>query len=394
MVKCAGGEGYHRKDERLNLDPFLGRIRKPVRRRSASRNMLLILLAFALSVAGTRLFLELTGYPQLGGGELHIAHVLWGGLLLFTAALLPLIIANRWAYTWAAVLAGLGVGLFIDEVGKFITQSNDYFYPAAAPIIYAFFLLTVILYLQLRRPEPSDPRSELYRALDSLEEVLDRDLEIEERQSLETSLSFIADYTEDPALARLALSLLDFLASSDVRVTQAPPTFFERVKAGLHAFQKNVLTRKRLSRLLVIGFVLAALFPLYNFTQLLRAFGDAAQMEAMLSSLLTYSPVASPLAFTWYVVRTLLEGTVGVLLLIAAMLLLLRVERASLTIAFYALLLALTIVDLLVFYFEQFSTIVFAVLQLLLFLGGISYRRRFLQTDLRQSSLPSKDRTD
>lgn len=378
----------------MNLDPFLGRIRKPVRRRSASRNMLLILLAFALSVAGTRLFLELTGYPQLGGGELHIAHVLWGGLLLFTAALLPLIIANRWAYTWAAVLAGLGVGLFIDEVGKFITQSNDYFYPAAAPIIYAFFLLTVILYLQLRRPEPSDPRSELYRALDSLEEVLDRDLEIEERQSLETSLSFIADYTEDPALARLALSLLDFLASSDVRVTQAPPTFFERVKAGLHAFQKNVLTRKRLSRLLVIGFVLAALFPLYNFTQLLRAFGDAAQMEAMLSSLLTYSPVASPLAFTWYVVRTLLEGTVGVLLLIAAMLLLLRVERASLTIAFYALLLALTIVDLLVFYFEQFSTIVFAVLQLLLFLGGISYRRRFLQTDLRQSSLPSKDRTD
>lgn len=378
----------------MSLDPLLGRIRKPVRRRAASRNMLLILLAFALSVAGTRLFLELTGYPQLGGGELHIAHVLWGGLLLFAAALLPLTFSNRWAYTLGAVLAGLGVGLFIDEVGKFITQSNDYFYPAAAPIIYAFFLLTVMLYLQLRRPEPSDPRSELYRALDALEEVLDRDLEVEERQSLETSLSYIASYTEDPALARLAVSLLDFLASTELEVTEAPPTFFERTQAWLYIFQERVLTRTRLRYLLAAGFVLAAVFPLVDFTQLLRAFGDATQMETMLAVLLTNSPVESSQGFIWYVVRILLEGTVGGLLLVAAVMLVVRKERAGLATSKYALLLALTVVDLLVFYFEQFSTIAFAVLQLLLLLGGNSYRRRFLQTDLRLSSSPSDSDPD
>ena len=42
-------------------------------RQGAEDYLLVTLLAFAFSVAGTRLFLELTGYPQLGGGEIHIA---------------------------------------------------------------------------------------------------------------------------------------------------------------------------------------------------------------------------------------------------------------------------------------------------------------------------------
>jgi hypothetical protein len=48
------------------------------------------------------------------------------------------------------------MGLFIDEVGKFMTQTNDYFFPAAAPIIYGFLLLTVLLYLQVaKRANPN-----------------------------------------------------------------------------------------------------------------------------------------------------------------------------------------------------------------------------------------------
>ncbi|MEX0787739.1 MAG: hypothetical protein WD040_02970, partial [Anaerolineales bacterium] len=117
-------------------------VRRPVRRGGAQNNLILMLLSFAGSVFVTRVFLTLTGYPQLGGGGLHIAHVLWGGLLLFVAALLPLIWANQWVYRAGALLTGAGVGLFIDEVGKFITATNDYFFPAAAPIVYAFFLLT------------------------------------------------------------------------------------------------------------------------------------------------------------------------------------------------------------------------------------------------------------
>src|ERR687884_1588523 len=161
------------------------RIRRPVKRESAELYLMVTLVSFAGAVILIRLFLELTGYPQVGNSELHIAHVLWGGLLLFVAALLPLIFANRWVYKAGALLAGVGVGLFIDEVGKFITQNNNYFYPAAAPIIYAFFLLTVLVYLQVRRPRSRDARAELYRAFDKFEEVLDCDLSTEKRADLE-----------------------------------------------------------------------------------------------------------------------------------------------------------------------------------------------------------------
>src|ERR671918_2191291 len=104
-------------------------LRRPVRREGAERYLLVMLVSFAGTVIVTRWFLELTGFPQIGGGDLHIAHALWGGAVLFAAALLPIVLAGRFVYLASAFLAGLGMGLFIDEVGKFITAENDYFYP-------------------------------------------------------------------------------------------------------------------------------------------------------------------------------------------------------------------------------------------------------------------------
>jgi hypothetical protein len=120
---------------------------RPVIRDGAERYLLLVIVSFVVAVVGTRWFLQATGYPQVGGGELHIAHMLWGGLALVVAALLSLVVTASWVAPVTAILTGAGTGLFIDEVGKFITASNDYFYPLAAPLIYGLLLVLALVFI-------------------------------------------------------------------------------------------------------------------------------------------------------------------------------------------------------------------------------------------------------
>ena len=120
-------------------------------RSDADRFILIAVVSFAISVVGIRWWLQVTGYPQIGGGELHIAHMLWGGLLLVVAGVLPQVVIGPRVRDVSAVALGAGTGLFIDEVGKFITSTNDYFYPAAAPLIYGVLLAFVLGLILLRR---------------------------------------------------------------------------------------------------------------------------------------------------------------------------------------------------------------------------------------------------
>ncbi len=355
------------------MNPLASRVRRPVRRGSAERYLVLTMLSFAASVSLTRLFLELTGYPQLGDAELHIAHVLWGGLLLFVAALLPLIYANRWVYDVSAVLAGIGVGLFIDEVGKFITQTNDYFYPAAAPIIYAAFLLTVLLFMRVRNPISTDSRAELYRALEAMGEVLDHDLEPKEFAELRDRLERIAENRERPAFAQLATRLLEFLDSDELVVAPERMTLVERIGDWVVHIENRWLSISRHKAALIGGMAALGTVSVINVTQLI--IGGAETLATELTDLVLVRGSAGAALFS---LQVALEGVVGLLILAGAVLMLLGRDRLGTALAFVGLLLSLVVVNLLTFYFEQFSTIIAASVQFLLLIGVIRYRQRFL----------------
>jgi hypothetical protein len=354
-------------------------VRKPIRRQSAEHYLLITLLSFAASVAGTRLFLEVTGYPQIGNSTLHIAHVLWGGLLLFGGAILPLILANRWALRLSALLTGLGVGLFIDEVGKFITQTNDYFYPAAAPIIYTFFLLTVLLFVRVRRPRDESIRSNLYAVLQDLEEVLDRDLSQEEFNRIHLRLEQVIAENHGEDRWHLADHLLRFMNSGEILIREDDPNIWSRSWHRFRHFERERVGRQRFRAGLIGGLVAwgvwAIAFPIYVLSQVRDLEGFAMLVDRFITDRLDLSPTG----ITWFGARVGMEGVLGFIVLVAAVLLLVGRERRAINIAYVALLFSITVVNLLLFYFDQFSTIINATVQFALLLAILRYRARFLK---------------
>lgn len=179
------------------------------------------LISFAFTIVFTRFFLALTGYVKISNGVLHIAHLNWGGLLLIIAVLLLLLVRGRLVLVLGAILGGMGFGLFLDEIGKFITVDNDYFFRPAAVIIYLFFLLFFLLLLYFRRDRRIiSSKTRLYYVMDYLEELIENDFDLEERLMVEDELELIISQNDDPDVTALAKTLQKHIREQEVPVRE------------------------------------------------------------------------------------------------------------------------------------------------------------------------------
>jgi hypothetical protein len=142
------------------------------------------LVSAVAAVLAVRFILGATGYPQLGGRGLHIAHMLWGGALMLAAVLVLLGYLGHRVRRAAAVLAGIGFGLFIDELGKFITSDNNYFYRPAIALIYVVFVLLFLWWRSLERHRVWDEQTYLANALMLLQDAALHDLDPAEKYHL------------------------------------------------------------------------------------------------------------------------------------------------------------------------------------------------------------------
>ena len=365
------------------------RIRRAVEREGAVYYVRLILLSFAATVAITRLYLTLTGFPQIGNRTLHISHLLWGGLALFISAILMAIYANRWVYTVGSILAGFGVGLFIDEVGKFITRTNDYFFPPAAPIIYILFLLVVLLYLEVRRQPVRDARSELYRVFDTLQEVLDRDLDVRERRDLKSRLDHVVELNEEADLTHLAKELLHFLDSNSVMIVPHRGNWMEAVSEKWELFEDKWLTTERLKAVVIAGLVALGLWSTLDLILLFPGVAGFLHFQIQLTTLTQARLIVGPKSLTFYLSGVALKAVCGLVMLSAACLLIGNKDKLGIDAGYIGLLLCISAVSLIEFYFDQFSTIIPAIAEFGVLFILLDYRKRNASASVTRPHTPS-----
>ena len=356
--------------------PSLPRTRTPVKRLSAENYLLYSLVAFGLTVVVTRVFLMATGYPQVGNAVLHIAHALWGGLLLFISGLLLLVLANRWAFPLSAILSGIGAGLFVDEVGKFITQANDYFFAPAAPLIYSLFLLLVLVFLLVRRSQQATPRASLHRALALLGDLLDNDLDPLKRETLLNELAN-GQRSNEPHLALLSEELANFLREPTIPLSIYHPDLPSRLKRVMHLLGAR-LGRKNHYRLIVAAVAVLGLNALLMVFSLAIAWLIPAGADEILSTILLEEAELTTQRPFWLVARLALQLVVGLTYLLALVRFARRRESAGLDLAIIASLLSLTGVHLLTFYLNQFGSLTGLFAALLLLLLMLAYRNWYL----------------
>ncbi|MCD4849168.1 MAG: hypothetical protein K8R76_13380 [Candidatus Aegiribacteria sp.] len=128
---------------------FSSKSNLPVRDIDTGNLLELLMVMAVVTIIINRAFLAMTHYPKIAFGSLHIAHMLWGGLLMLAALVMLFRFWNPSIRRLAAFISGVGFGLFIDELGKFITEDNDYFFQPTIAILYTLFMTLFLVFRHL-----------------------------------------------------------------------------------------------------------------------------------------------------------------------------------------------------------------------------------------------------
>ncbi len=182
----------------------------------ASDNIDILVVSAAATILIVRFGLHLLKYPTIGGAALHIAHVLWGGAFMLAALVLLFSYVDRRVMRVAAWVGGIGFGLFIDELGKFLTHENDYFFQPTVALIYLTLVGVYLAGRTLQTRMPTRREEYLTNALWLLQEVVRDDLDAEER---DRALEYIAHCDPTDPVAQSIAKVLD---SATVVPARAP----------------------------------------------------------------------------------------------------------------------------------------------------------------------------
>jgi hypothetical protein len=343
-----------------------------------------LFLSFLISavgaILGIRFYLHLTGYPQIGGNGLHIAHMLWGGLLLLAAVVLILGFLDRNSERTAAVVAGIGWGTFIDELGKFITQDHNYFFTPTVALIYVSFVMLYLIFRALARRTTLSADEYEANAMRVIEEALLTGMTVDRRERVLAYLS--RTHTDDP----IARAIADMVVTLDA-APAPPPSPLQRLHEWI---------QPQYERLVMHRWFRHALELFFGFHVALGA-ARAAILAGMALDLVDGPRVLDIVnPYTFAGIGTLLSSS-GSALMVAAGIFALRSSRARAYSHFRtAVLISILLTEFFVFLEAQFAALPgFALNLFVLFvLNELISQERDLNAPTDELHSPSRDAAD
>ncbi len=337
-------------------------------RSKAQHYFLVIVISAASTIIVTRIFLEITSYPQIAGLGLHIAHVLWGGVALLIATYLAVLYKGKNVLNFVSILAGIGWGLFIDEVGKFITANNDYFYKPAAPIIYITFLLNLLYFFYIQKKSKTNSTSNLNDILELFEINPQKKISKSEYENLTLKLNKIVKSSKSKEEVKLAKLLMEIVQENGFNET---PNFFEKIELQANRFTDTIIKNTHFLKTLTIFLVLRAFSSIIQTLVLLliTIFPEIKDYEFLQIKEL-HGLLATELVLFYS--RNILSFAIAIVLLYSIS----TQNKRRLDYIQLALILNVAVVDIFSFYFDQFSTAIFTIIDIILILLIERYQNR------------------
>ncbi|NLE21405.1 MAG: hypothetical protein GX624_01285 [Actinobacteria bacterium] len=227
-----------------------------VRRVTAMQDFEVFFVISIATILLVRMILAATGWPQLGGGKIHFAHLLWGGAGMLLAFILFMAMQGRlWTFL-ATLSAGIGFGLFLDELGKFITSDNDYFFQPAVAIMYVLFVVLFFVFRWLGRVEKMGPQTALVNSFDFAKEAVMRAMSRAERDEALYVLGR-ADQS-DPLVQALTRVL------RDEQTSDSGPTAAQRAWGRVRSWWVDLVGKHWFRSTILLVFIFTTLAWLLN----------------------------------------------------------------------------------------------------------------------------------
>lgn len=292
-----------------------------------------------LAIVTLRVFLSLTGYPQVGNDVFHIAHELWGGLALAIALGISLFFLDRPSKIFAVILGGIGFGVFIDELGKFITADNNYFYQPTLSIIYLIFIGLFLFLKHLGHKQKYTKNESLVNTFEMLKSV---SLEIPTEVEKERLFRFLKN-TDIPA--RLKDEIVELVNNTETTIRK---TFRTKFVYWINDFSQKLVVSDVFKITLILCF-------------LAREVGSVLFLVGV-SSGDVYHTESS-----WFFYGLVLSSLVVSLITIGGLIMLFRSYHKGLVWFYWSLFINIFVLQFFAFYFNQLEALFGLVVNIILY---------------------------